>query len=149
MVEHSSFFQPLTIFAKSFILDVWRRLFWMRLCTLWASTCSKVRKYRITEFPNKRQNIPFNVLNVFKVDNKDIRTTNIVLGPMKHITPLFLLLTFNIKLSAATVLVSYVLFIKQDTDNSQGYATLGKRNSTLPKVDTNTGTFFWVLRTFS
>ena len=79
---------------------------------------------------------------MFKVDNKDIRTTNIVLGPMKHITPLFVLLTFIIKLSDAAVLVSFLLFIKQDTDNSQGYATLGKRYSTLPNMDTNTGTFF-------
>ena len=61
---------------------------------------------------------------------------------MKHITPLFVLLTFNIKLSAAAVLVSYLLFIKQDTDNSQGYATLGKRNSILPNMGANTGTFF-------
>ena len=61
---------------------------------------------------------------------------------MKHITPLFVLLTFNIKLSAAAVLVSYLLFIKQDTDNSQGYATLGNRNSTLPNMGANTGTFF-------
>ena len=43
------------------------------------------KNYRITDISNnKGKNNPFNVLNVFKVDNKNTRTTNIVLGPLNQ-----------------------------------------------------------------